>query len=530
MDMNTTGITSGKTLRPRIFEIWFALFLAMAWGHWGLTPVTDFVADDWGYLGYGTHHTAGEIFRDTIRDYYRPVNILVNRLLFMCPGDSPVFFSMACIALHGGILALYLCLLRRLFGTRQAMWIGGALYAFAPIFHEMFHWANMVAILYYPLAMLGAIGLWAGWTGGRSGAWAFAVSLLCYAVAVLTYENCVPLCLLFPLYAALYADKRRMRWSWAYAGLAALYAVYRFTHGFGMGQAAIHGGSYFGEGEGLGIVALLQNARTVLSWWMGGLGARSFTGGFDSFFMLKPKWQFAFTAISLALLLGIARSWTRKTANEENANEAFLTADCNRKGLVFGLAWAALSYAPHLLFPAASRHHMIPIFGIGMVFAAMAGLRKPKTPAWAWIGIGLLCLIANAGNGLAWKEAGVFCRRLYRHLDTMKEQWKDKQLVLFDTLALRERQTPGVTSLRDDAPSTWAEYRNAILLRGFVGTGMLEMCLPNPPKGIQDTECGIKIEGATLFWHERFNPSAARETPMADVHRIDVLAAAIDVL
>ena len=518
-----------RALGKSFIGIWFILFLAMAWGHYAPTPISDFVADDWGYLGYSANTTPSAIFHDTIRDYYRPINILVNRVLFLCPGDRPAVWAAARVVLHGGILALYLALLWQLFRSRRSLWAGGLLYAFIPLLHEMFYWENMVAILYYPLAMLAAVLLWARWIDGRSGAWAFVLSLPCYATAVLTYENCVPLCLVFPLYSFLYAKKRHAVWSSLYVGIAILYAAYRFTHGFGLGHAAIHGGSYFGEGEGLGLVGLVQNARTLLSWWLGGLGARSFLGGFDAFATLLPKWQFAFTVVSLLLLAALAIAWRGTAEAEPISKKCDCVSDAKAlplRGLVFGAVWVLLSYGPHLLFPAASRHHMIPVFGMGIFFAALLSLRPLRASAWVWCGLGMLCLVANAGNALAWRDAGTFCRRLYQHLEMTQDEWRAKDLVLFDTLSLRERQTPGLLEPRSDSVDTWAVYHNAILLRGFVGNGMLKMCTPNPPQGIQDTEHGARIENDILYWHDRYNPSVPHETPMDRVFRVDCLAVA----
>lgn len=507
--------------RKRFFWIWLFLFVCLLWGHYGMTPVTDFVGDDWAFLGAAERQSAKATAMETIRDYYRPLNMLALRMTFSWIGDRPWAFSVLRILLHGGVLAIYLALLWRLFAKRaHPLWIGGALYVFTPVLFDEFYWHHVV-LLYYPMLMLGSFLLWWDWLEKGQGGWRLAFSWLAYLAALASYENCVPLALVFPLAGLFHRQGGRWKWSLVHLGLAALYVTYRFTHGFGWGVPAI-AAAYYSEGEGIRLADLLQNARVILSWWVGGMAGKSFLGGFDAFSLLLPKWQFAFVVVSLGLLLALRRTVRATAQTEPSPDGQVQTA----KLFVLGLAWMALAYSPHLLFPACSRHNLLPMFGAGISVAAIFDRSLKKTPVWVWMGIGLLCLVANAGNGLAWKDAGVFCRRLYRHLDATKEQWQDKQLVLFDTLALRERQTCGVINPRNDAPSTWAEYGNAILLRGFVGTGMLKLCVSDPPQGIQDTECGARIEGPLLLWHERYNPSAPRETPLSDVHRVDVLSAA----
>jgi hypothetical protein len=459
-----------------------------------------------------------------VKDYYRPVNIMVNRLLFLYPGDSPLFFSILRVVLHCAILAAFLALLRMVFRDDRALWIGGAFYALNPNIHEMFHWANMVAILYFPLAMLGSVLLWIAWCRGRGWVW-LLLSLVAYALGVLTYENCVPFCLMFPLAAVLFAEGKRIRGSWLYVLLAAVYVVYRFTHGFGWGVASIHGGSYFGEGSRIRIWDILQNVRAICSWWIGGLGATAFLGGFNAFAMLVPKVQIFCVAVSIGLIWFV---WRRARRSWESPVSMKSTDEMALKGGLFGLAWFLLSYAPHLLFAPASRHNILPVFGAGMALAAFLLRWRPRISGGTIGALALLCLIANMGNALAWRDAGVFCRRLYHHLERTQPEWGVKNLVVFDTEALRERQTPGVLTKRQDGVATWAQYRNAILMRGFVGTGMMQLCMDDPPPGIQDTECGTRRTGDMLEWHDRYNPAVPHRMPLAQIYWVDCLAAATD--
>lgn len=507
------------------FWMWALLFACLAWGHYGLAPVTDFVGDDWAFLGSALHpaQPLKATAFETLHDYYRPLNNLAIRLSFGWLGDRPWAFSLLGLALHGVILAVYLNLLWTLSIERKVLWIGGLLYAFSPVLYDEFYWHHVV-LLYYPIAMLGAFLLWVDWVKTGKGWWKVPLSWLTYLAGLASYENCVPLALVFPVSAWLLSPERRWKWSLVHLGLAALYVTYRFTHGFGVGIPAI-AAAYYSEGEGLSLSGMVQNIRTMASWWCGGMMAKSFLGGFNAFATLLPKWQATFVAGSL-VLLGVLRMAMRGIGNAPVPETA---GDRSRawKNLFIGLFWMMLAYSPHLLFPVCSRHNLLPIFGAGIALGSVWTLRPSRTPAWVWCALGLLCLIANAGNALAWRDAGTFSRRICRHLEATKEQWMEKQLVLFDTLALRERQTSGILRARNDSAATWAEYQNAILLRGFVGNGMLKMCTPNPPQGIQDTEHGARIENGILYWHDRYNPDVPHQTSMKDVYKVDCLAVAI---
>ena len=519
---STNETLETKKTRRTFLYVWLATFVLLFWGHYGLTPVTDFVADDWCYMGANVHQTPQEIIITTARDYYRPINIMVNRLLFHYPGDFPLFFSVLRVVMHGLILAAYLVLLRSIFRDDRALWIGGIFYALVPNTHEMFYWANMVALLYYPFAMLASMALWISWCR-NPGPGRLILSVLGYIAGILTYENCVTLCWMYPLAGILLAARKRVWFSLIFVFLAVVYAAYRFTHGFGWGVAAVHGGGYFGEGQGFDLVGSLQSIRSVFSWWIGGLGAESFLGGFNSFALLKPKVQVLFVAISLMCLWGVwrcaKRSWPCLVAGKDEGRRII-------QGGAFGLAWVVLAYAPHLLFAPASRHNIMPAFGVGMILVAVLLHFRPRISIGSIGALALVCLIANAGNGLAWREAGMFCRNLYRHLIRTQPEWSQKNLVVFDTESLRERQTPGVLAKRRDDMQTWALYRNAILMRGFVGTGMMNLCMKNPPRGIQDTECEVSRQGAVVNWHDRYNPAAPHQTPLGDVYWINCLAAA----
>ena len=496
------------------------MFAILALGRFALSPGTDFSADDWRYLDQSLDPSPSAILKDGVRDIYRPANLIANMLSFHFAGDRPVPFAVWSIIAHGILLGLLLLLAKRLGGDSSMFWIAGLFYVLNPNVYESFHWGHHMVLLYVPIVLGAALLLWIGWCQ-KGGGWRYALALPFYFIGVFSYEYGVPLALFFPLSASvLGATRKKVLASLPFMAIAMFYVLWRFTSAFGWGAALLAGGEYFGD-SGFSLWGALQNIRGVLSWWIGGLMAQSFLGGFNAFAMLVPKWQFLFSAVALSLSI-VAYVQMRRAEEGSNAPDSPQLW----RMILLGLAWAALAYAPHLVFPSSARHNLFPSIGLAMAVAAAIRLFKWRLPAGVFVLVALLCLVANAGNTLAFREAGVFSRNLYRHVVATRTEWKDCEVVVFDTAALRARQTRGILKPVSRSPSTWAAYQNANLLRGFTCTAMMRLAeKESGARAILDAECGARREGDRLLWHERYDESKHRETPMEKVFWIDCLAA-----
>lgn len=507
--------------KTSLFGVWAVLFVLLLLGRFALSPVTDFSADDWPYLAKSAELVPATIVKEGVRDIYRPVNLIANMLAFHFAGDRPGPFAFWGVIAHGILLALLLLVMKRLGGDRAMLWGGGLFFVLNPNVFESFHWVNHTVLLYVPIAFVASIYLWLGWCQ-KGGGWKYALSLLLYSIGVFSYEYGVPLALFFPLSAAvLGVPRNKILATCPYLAMAIFYVLWRFTAAFGWGASLLAGGEYFGDG-GFFLEEALQNVRGVFSWWLGGRMAQSFLGGFNVFATLAPKWQFVYAVAALALAtLGFVRM---EYANKQKGHEP--DDPRLRRMLFLGLAWAALAYAPHLVFPSSARHNLFPSIGLAVALAAGVRLFQWRLPLGAAVLVATLCLMANAGNTLAFREAGLFSRNLYRHLVATREEWDGSEVVLFDTSSLRARQTRGILRPISRNSTTWAAYQNANLLRGFTCSAMLKLADgESRATAILDVETGAEQEGGWLSWHERYDETKPRKTPMEKVFRIDCLTA-----
>jgi len=504
----------------RIIGIWLILFSILLMGHYALSPVTDFSADDWHYLSKSLDPTPSTIVQEGIRDIYRPVNLIANTLFFHVAGDRPLLFSLWGMVAHGILLGLLLALIRRLGGTVLMLWVGGLAYVLNPNIYESFHWACHEVLLYVPIVLAASLLLWIAWCQ-KPALWKYAAALPLYFIGVFSYEYAVPLVLLYPFTVwVLGSSRKRMLASLPFVALALLYLAWRFTHAFGWGVPLLAGSEYFGDGPSL--FGSLQNIRGLLSWWLGGRMAQSFLGGWVIFSGWTPKWQFLYSVLALSMAWLAYTQMHRMIKREEGA-----PADTRWVRLmVLGLVWAALTYAPHLIFPVSARHNLFPSIGLAIAFAAFIQHSGVKICAVPVVAIVFLCLTANAGNTLAFRQAGVFSRNLYAHVLSTAPEWTTAEKVVFSTKSLRERQTKGILLPASRVPETWAFYQNANLIRGFTCSSMLKYASKkSTAQALIDVEYGVRVSGERLVWHERYDLSQPRETRMQNVYWIDCLSA-----
>ncbi len=500
------------------------LLLLLLGGHYLLSPNTDFTGDDWSYLQRSTEVDAGEFFIKGLRDIYRPFNLIANMLFFHYAGDRLVFYSAFAIGAHILLLWLLLGLLRHFLKQPVAVFAAGLFYVLNPNIYESFHWKCHGLLLYVPVLFLLSFNLWLVWCK-RGGWWRYALSLACFFIATFSYEHGVPFSLMYVVAAWLPSRQRKQTMAgFAYVAIALLYTAWRFSGGFGMGEQLLTGGEYF-ESTGFSILMPLQNLRTIASWWVGGLMGQSFLGGFNGFATLLPKVQFGLVVLMLLAVWGTCHVWKKCTGLSAGQDEPVI----RWTPFLIGLAWVVLTYSPHLIFPASARHNLLPSFGMALLVGACYeqwGMRRPIIRAWI-MPLVFICLLANMGNTLACRDSGIFSRRLYQAVQAIRAEWEDKQVVVFDTQSLRERQTRGILSPRDNQDDTWAEYQNALLLRGFVCSSMVKLAAPQSPvQAILDVECDAVVRNEQLTWHARYNPGIIYSTPLQEVYFIDCLAVA----
>jgi hypothetical protein len=256
-----------------------------------------------------------------------------------------------------------------------------------------------------------------------------------------------------------------------------------------------------------------------VSWWIGGKMFGCIEAGWSAFMTLAPgPFRLLFVAhvlVVAALVLAI------RSASRGDAGQA--QAFTQRQVIFFGLAWAAVSAGVSLLSWTGGRLNIVPAIGLALVAARLLC----DLPRRAWVPVfaaaALLFLPANHGTAIAWRDSGAFHRNLFDFISKHEPEWRDAEVVLFDTGALRQRLTPGLLAPRRAGVEAWAFYRNAGLLRGFAPHAMMRLAAPGRPLPacVLDVECGAAWQTNELTWHERWNEAAPHRTPHDRVYVID---------
>ena len=189
------------------------LTVALAWLVFLNTLGNSFVSDDLDFI-VDHMYTRNPwditgIFTSTIREnyevfrkenLYRPITIWSFALNYAAGGLSPVGYHLVKVLLHGLNTALVYLLARVLFRTQKIALVAGLLFALHPIHTEAVAWvsgrAELLAAFFLLSAWLLYLRSFATLTVTR---WSFILSLIGFAMAVLSKENALLLPVLLML-------------------------------------------------------------------------------------------------------------------------------------------------------------------------------------------------------------------------------------------------------------------------------------------------------------------------------------------
>jgi hypothetical protein len=474
-----------------------------------LSPVRDFVLDDWPTLLTVESKSLGELVAWAGRDVFRPVYNAVFYFAFKWLGDDPVAFSVLTFVIQSLLVMTVWWFATQLTNCNRSGWLAAVIFCVIPVTNEVFHFHLTSVVLYVPIFYLLSLGLYRRAIHSAAGKWAFTLPPLLYGLAVFSYEYGVFLC---PLYVLLGWPAKSLKtaigYSLPYWCIAVLYLAWRFTAGFGWGLYTIVDGSYF-HNDPISIMALIQHARQILSWWVGGLFWETLATGILGFQTILPKFQIGLVLVNALFLVMIAiRADRLLSLRSSRIHPAFIA---------FGIT--LLGYLPFLLHPATSRHNAFPSVGISILGAlALAHAGKLLRP-------GPLCLllimmISCQGLAVYWRDNSGLHRHIYNSLAASQSKWVDAELILVDTESLRHRLSSGLGPV---APRI-ERHGPAVLPRSWVVSTMLAMHYHDisRPLVVMDWESGASWSQGQLRWHQRFNPSQSFATPAERVSVFDL--------
>ncbi|MBU1910062.1 MAG: glycosyltransferase family 39 protein [Verrucomicrobia bacterium] len=491
------------------------------------SPWAVFVADDWPNYARSTFYAShAEAALTGLQDPNRPLSMAAVEVVYRLFGTHRSYWTALSLLSNSLMLWFIMRMGLELTGSRRVAVLQGVLFALWPNLTETWHWSTQIlnevtcALLFYALS---------GWLFmahvRRGGAWRLTVSALAYGIGLFSYEQGI----LLPAAFLAILPWRRERWRavWRmipFGLLFLLYGAWRTTGAFGLSDAS-HYPPHMQVG-GFSWWFLGWNARQVAHWWIGDRFFGAILAGLDSFATLSLWTRRALMLGNVAAVtVGV---WLLRRLFQKDEEAPSTPGIATGQAVAFGVVWSGAAVATSLTSYTAGRLNILPAMGL----ALLGGLLLARLPWRIWLAAlfvpAVICLAANQGSAENFRQAGEFNRRLFVHLQDTRSKWENKEVLLFETASLRHRRTPGLLGPVSSAEATWAEYGNALLFRGFVPLGMVQLIARGgaaPAHVLHDVECGARIEGDELFWHTRYQPEETHRTPMTRVFVVDVWAA-----
>lgn len=509
-------------MKQKLILLTLFLLLFQWYARYAVAPAVDFTLDDWAVLRRAEGMTRlSDAWRMMAQEPDRPVGALSLAFCFRVFGDAPLRYNILGYLANSACLLALIGIVWQLTRRLGGVLVAGVFYATLPILTESYHWPTMICYGFGFAATSASAYFWLRYV--RDTQWGdWVASVVLFGVSLGNYELGIGLPIAYAL-----------AWMWRrpwrsgilallpFGAVVALYLSWRLTRGFGLAPGLL----FVPRTPSFSLYGLFYNVRDIVSWWAGGNMLDAFRQGFNGYAQMPlwpRRWFFVGNVIVVSAVAALAYRMSR-TSTEKDAS---LFSPI--KITVWALLWVALTHAPSLVSWTAGRLNLIPAVGMAVAVAViLMRFRLASTlPVFMlWI---FMALFSVQGTAYQWKESGVFNRRLHTYLADHHAQWQDKDVVWFDTRAMRSRVEQGLLAGIGPAPATWAYYGNAGLIRGFAPSAMLARLVPDGqpiPTAILDTEYSAHCEGEWLIWHERYDPSKPRQTPMEQVFRVDCLAA-----
>lgn len=510
---------------PRLGLVVLILVLQL-WSRYLPSPGAVLVADDWTNLARSSFYPSHfEAAMTGLQDPNRPFSMMAVEVVYRLFGANSRYWTLLSLAANSLLLLATMKMALELTGRRGTAALTGVVFALLPNLTATYHWATQVlnevscALVFYALSGW----MWVAYLR-RGGAWRLAVSVTGYWIGLFSYEAGI---FLPAAYLVLLSWKKAPVQSFLrmlpFGFIGLLYLAWRATNAFGLNQSW-HYPAHMQAG--ISLYGMAVNIWGLAHWWGGERMLGAVLAGFQSFATIS-LWtrRFLFAAnVGVVFLLGWGLRRLSGISNRDNVTRPFT----GRQIAGFTLAWTGAAMLISVLSYTGPQLNVIPAIGVSLLAALALG----RWPIRHWGPVLflplVLALVSNQGTAESYRQAGEFNQRLYASLQATESSWRDKNILLFDTRALRQRLAPQLLQPVGEDPATWAFYGNALLIRGFVPAGMLQLVTKSQDHGLHvlhDVENGARIEGDRLVWHDRYNPSKTHTNAMADVFVVDCLAA-----
>lgn len=497
------------------------VLLLQLWSRYLPNPWAVLVADDWSNWARSLlYETNLDAMMAGLQDPNRPLSMLAVEVAFRIFGNEPLYWTLVSVAANSMLIFCLMKMAWGLTGKRSVVLISGVIFAVLPSLTETYHWSTQVLNEVACALMLYAFSGWM-WIDHvrRGGTGRLVLSAAAYLFALFSYEAGI---LLPAAYVVLLpwrqAPARSLARLSVFGSVAVLYVAWRVTDAFGMNQTWYYPPHME---AGISLAGVLWNLREVMHWSVGDHFFGTILNGLASFSDLST-WMRRVLVVGNVVVIGVVGLAIKHSSLPKFDETAPFSTG---RAVLFVLIWTGAAFAIPALSYTAARLMVLPAVGLAIGLAVVLAQRPVSSwGPWLYVPV-VLCVMSNQGTTESYRQAGELNRKLFAHITDSVDEWRDKDVVLLDTSGIRHRLTPGLLAPPSMATSTWADYRNALLLRGFVVSGMLQVVSPESIQGlmvVHDAECNALRQADTLLWHERFDPSQPHRTPMDRVYSIDV--------
>ena len=482
-------------------------------------PVTGFVADDWRSLYWGRTMTWETIIVQTADELDRPMCMLFIPATFKLLGDDLWKYAVLNVAYNTLTIVFMILFVSCLTQDNRVALCTAIVFALLPNITESFHWAHHTAIGFCSLGYVASMYYGFLYAGSPTKKVYGICAALFYGMALFAYESgaLLPLVILFVLISR--KTKEWMRIMIPYIGVIIVYIGWRIGW-LGATSHILNYRDYLEQSYNM--ADLFYNARVSLSWWIGENMLRSIGNGIAGFLEWSTPLRITLMLLNVGAVAIVVLVYNRIDRSPVKVHEKSQTM----MALFVGLIWFSITSIPSVVAWSAGRLNYLP--GLGFALAVSTCLVRWGGMRSALM-IGVLFLCVNQGTTKNWHDSGKYQKAMYDHMSKTMNEWVDAEVILVDTINLRQRQTRGLYYPIGSQDFTWALHGNAQLARSFVPAAIVDLLrlehdLAKAPIVLNDVEYSAKTDGTELVWHGRFYMGITNRAPLDRVFIIDALA------